>query len=101
MDDNGSDRLTAMNGIDVLPEWRGRKLYWCAFEAPGVEPIYAEKESAASYAIERLHFRPRGIIHILDQNGELERIISYEEAVRLRDEEITRYREREDQRRNR
>ena len=47
---------------------------WKVFEAPGVEPVFSEKDEAISHAQERARFRS-GEIRILDSNGNIERAL--------------------------
>ncbi len=54
---------------------------WKVFEAPGVEPGFPEKRQAISYAENRAWFRS-GDIRILDSNGNVERIVPFNEADR-------------------
>jgi hypothetical protein len=54
---------------------------WKAFEAPGVEPVFPEKDRAIDYARNRACFRS-GEIRVLDSSGELERTIAFSEADR-------------------
>jgi hypothetical protein len=54
---------------------------WKAFEAPGVEPVFPEKDQAIDYAQNRACFRS-GRIQILDSTGNVERIIPFDDADR-------------------
>ena len=63
--------------IEIKPH-RNR---WKVFEAPGVEPVFLEKDQAINYAENRASFRS-GEIRILDSSGSVERIISFSEADR-------------------
>ena len=45
------------------------------FEAPGVEPVFLDKDQAINYAQSRASFRC-GEIRLLDSRGEVERIIA-------------------------
>jgi hypothetical protein len=49
------------------------------FEAPGVEPVFPEKDQAINYAQNRASFRS-GEIRILDSTGDLEHTIPFNEA---------------------
>ena len=42
--------------IEVKP----RKWGWCVFEAPGVEPVFLEKDQAIGYAETRVRLRTGG-----------------------------------------
>jgi hypothetical protein len=64
--------------IEIRPHGRCR---WKVFEAPGVEPVFLEKDQAINYAENRASFRS-GEIRILDSSGEIERTISFNEADR-------------------
>ena len=66
-----------MTIIEIRPYRNG----WKAFEAPGVEPVFPEKEQAIDYAQNRACFRS-GEIHILDSIGKLERTIRFGESDR-------------------
>ena len=54
---------------------------WKVFEAPGVEPVFAEKCQAIDYALSRACFRS-GEIRNLDSTGSVERTIAFNEADR-------------------
>ena len=62
----------AMTLIEIRPHRWG----WKVFEAPGVEPVFPEKEQAINYAQNRASFRS-GEIRILDSSGSVERIIPF------------------------
>ncbi|HAF14967.1 MAG TPA: hypothetical protein DHU55_00580 [Blastocatellia bacterium] len=66
-----------MTGIEIKPHRNG----WKVFEAPGVEPVFPEKDQAINYARNRASFRS-GEIRILDSSGNLERVIPFAEADR-------------------
>jgi hypothetical protein len=51
------------------------------FEAPGVEPVFPEKDQAIEYAETRACFRT-GEIRVLDSAGNIERTITFSEADR-------------------
>jgi hypothetical protein len=51
------------------------------FEAPGVEPVFPEKDQAINYAKNRASFRS-GEIPILDSTGSVERIFPFNERER-------------------
>ena len=53
---------------------------WKAFEAPGVEPVFPEKDQAIDYA-NHACFRS-GEIRILNSNGAVQRAIHFSEADR-------------------
>ncbi len=63
--------------IEIRPFRNG----WKVFEAPGVEPVFLEKDQAINYGQNRTSFRA-GEIRILDSTGEIERTISFNEADR-------------------
>ena len=52
-----------------------------SFEAPGVEPVFLQKDQALNYAQNRASFRS-GEIRILDSTGNVERTIAFSEADR-------------------
>jgi hypothetical protein len=54
---------------------------WQVFEAPGVEPVFRQKDQAIGYAETRACFRS-GEIRVLDSNGTVERIIPFDETGR-------------------
>ncbi|HET9368092.1 MAG TPA: hypothetical protein VFO22_08480 [Candidatus Udaeobacter sp.] len=54
---------------------------WKVFEAPGVEPVFPQKDQAIGYAETRAWFRC-GEIRVLDASGKLERTISFDETNR-------------------
>jgi hypothetical protein len=63
--------------IEIRPHRHG----WKVFEAPGVEPVFPEKNQAINYAENRTSFRS-GEIRILNSSGDLERTIPFTEADR-------------------
>ncbi len=63
--------------IEIRPFRNG----WKCFEAPGVEPLFPEKNDAISYAQTRACFRS-GEIRILDLSGAVTRIIPFSETDR-------------------
>jgi hypothetical protein len=67
----------AVTVIEIKPHRWG----WKVFEAPGVEPVFAEKRQAINYAGNRASFRS-GEIRILDSTGNLQRTIPFTEAHR-------------------
>jgi hypothetical protein len=66
-----------MTIIEIRPYRNG----WKVFEAPGVEPVFLEKDQAIRYAENRASFRS-GEIRILGSTGEIERTISFNELDR-------------------
>jgi len=66
-----------MTIIEIRPFRNG----WKCFEAPGVEPVFLDREQAIDYAIGRACFRS-GEIRILDSHGTVERVIPFSEANR-------------------
>jgi hypothetical protein len=66
-----------MTIIEIRPYRNG----WQVFEAPGVEPVFLEKDQAINYAENRASFRC-GEIRVLGPAGEIERTISFNEADR-------------------
>ena len=66
-----------MTVIEIRPHRWG----WKVFEAPGVEPVFPEKDQAINYAQNRASFRS-GEIRILDSTGNVERTILFSEADR-------------------
>jgi hypothetical protein len=68
----------AMTIIEIRPHHWG----WKVFEAPGVEPVFPEKDQAINYAQSRASFRS-GEIRVLDSSGNVERTIAFSEADRM------------------
>jgi len=66
-----------MTVIEIKPHRWG----WKVFEAPGVEPVFPEKDQAINYAQGRASFRS-GEIRVLDLSGNVERTIVFSEADR-------------------
>ena len=66
-----------MTLIEIRPHHWG----WKAFEAPGVEPVFAKKDHAIRYAQSRACFRS-GEIRVLDSSGAVTRIIPFSETDR-------------------
>ena len=66
-----------MTVLEIRPHRWG----WKVFEAPGVEPVFAEQGQAIGYAETRACFRS-GEIRILDSTGSVERTILFSEANR-------------------
>jgi hypothetical protein len=66
-----------MTVIEIRPHSWG----WKVFEAPGVEPVFPDKDQAIAYAETRACFRS-GEIRILDSAGKLERAIPFDETNR-------------------
>ncbi len=66
-----------MTVIEVKPHRWG----WKVFEAPGVEPVFPEKDQAINYAEDRASFRS-GEIRILDSSGNVERTIPFNDTNR-------------------
>jgi len=66
-----------MTIIEIRPIRNG----WKCFEAPGVEPVFLDKDQAIDYATGRACFRS-GEIRILDSSKAIERIIPFNEADR-------------------
>jgi hypothetical protein len=65
----------------TLIEIRPHRWGWKVFEAPGVEPVFPEKDQAINYAETRACFRS-GEIRILDSNSNIERTIAFNETNR-------------------
>jgi hypothetical protein len=64
--------------IEVRPYRNG----WEAFEAPGVQPRFSEKQQAIDYAKERMNFRT-GEVRIYSGDGKtIEQIITVDESNR-------------------
>ncbi len=65
----------------TLIEIRPHRWGWKVFEAPGVEPVFPDKDDAIDNAQERACFR-KGEIRILDSSGNLEQTIPFSEVDR-------------------
>ena len=61
--------------IEIRPHPRG----WKAFEGPGVEPVFREKDEAISYAKER---HRKGEIRVMDSAGNVEKVLSLVDQTR-------------------
>ena len=66
-----------MTVIEIRPHRWG----WKAFEAPGVEPVFPDKDQAVDYAQNRACFRS-GEVRIVDSTGNVERVIPFDDANR-------------------
>jgi hypothetical protein len=66
-----------MTVIEIKPHPWG----WKVLEAPGVEPVFPQKDQAIGYAETRACFRS-GEIRVLDSSGNIERAITFNEADR-------------------
>ncbi len=66
-----------MTLIEIKPHRWG----WKVLEAPGVEPVFPEKDHAIDYAQSRACFRS-GEIRIFDSRGNVERVIPFDDANR-------------------
>jgi hypothetical protein len=66
-----------MTVIEIRPHRWG----WKAFEAPGVEPVFPNKDQAIDYAQNRACFRS-GEVRIFDSMGNVERVIAFDDANR-------------------
>jgi hypothetical protein len=62
-------------------EMRPHRWGWKVFEAPGVEPVFPQKDDAIDYARDRACFRA-GEIRIFDSDGTVERVIPFDETKR-------------------
>jgi Uncharacterized protein conserved in bacteria (DUF2188) len=65
----------------ILIEIRPYRNAWKVFEAPGVEPVFPQKDDAIDYAQERARFRS-GEIRVLDSSGNVERVIPFDDTNR-------------------
>jgi hypothetical protein len=61
-----------MTVIEIKPHPWG----WSVFEAPGLEPVFSDKDHAIDYAQNRASFRS-GEIRVLDSSGNVERTIPF------------------------
>ena len=76
-----SIRDDSVPGSMTVIEIRPHRWDWRVFEAPGVEPVFPTKDDAIGYAQTRARFRT-GEIRVLDSTGNVERVISFNEADR-------------------
>jgi hypothetical protein len=67
--------------IATIIEIKPHRWGWKAFEAPGVEPVFPEKDQAIDYAQNRACFRS-GEVRILDSSGNVESVIPFDDATR-------------------
>ena len=74
---HGSSFSNVMTIIEVSPNKWG----WRVFEAPGVEPVFLDKDQAIGYAETRARLRT-GEIRIFDSTGKVERVIAFDDANR-------------------
>jgi hypothetical protein len=65
----------------TIIEIRSFRNGWKCFEAPGVEPVFLNKDQTIDYAKCRACFRS-GEIRVLDSSGTVERIIPFDETGR-------------------
>ena len=72
-----SKESRTMTAIEIKPHRNG----WKVFEAPGVEPVFLQKDQALNYAENRASFRS-GEIRILDSTGNVEGLIPFAEVDR-------------------
>ena len=66
-----------MTVIEIRPHPSG----WKAMEAPGVEPVFPQKDQAIDYAQNRACFRSIEV-RIFDSTGNVERVIAFDDANR-------------------
>jgi hypothetical protein len=62
--------------MQTIIEVRPHGSLWKVFEAPGVEPIFPDKEKAMLYATERSR-SGSGEIRVLNADGTTERVIQF------------------------
>jgi hypothetical protein len=74
-------QLTAGAVTMTLIEVRPHRWGWEVFEAPGVQPVFPEKDQAIDYAQGRACFRA-GEIRVLDSSGNVERVIPFDDTKR-------------------
>jgi hypothetical protein len=74
----------------TIIEIRPHRWGWKVVEAPGVEPVFREKDQAIDYAENRACFRS-GEIRILDSSGNVERVIPFDDPNRSCDAVICVY----------
>jgi len=73
-----NEKMT-MRIIELRPQPGGR---WKVFEAPGVEPVFPNREGALSYAENRMRARS-GEIRILDLAAKVVEVIPFRDRMRL------------------
>jgi hypothetical protein len=74
---HGSSFSNVMTVIEVSPHKWG----WRVFEAPGVEPVFLDKDQAIGHAETRARLRT-GEIRVFDSTGNVERLIAFDDANR-------------------
>jgi hypothetical protein len=67
--------------IATVLEIKPHRWGWKVFEAPGVEPVFLQKDQAINYAETRACFRS-GEIRVLDSSGNVERVIPFDDTNR-------------------
>jgi hypothetical protein len=67
--------------IATVLEIKPHRWGWKVFEAPGVEPVFLQKDQAINYAETRACFRS-GEIRVLDSSGNVEHTILFNETDR-------------------
>jgi hypothetical protein len=67
--------------IATVLEIKPHRWGWKVFEAPGVEPVFLQKDQAINYAQNRASFRS-GEIRVLDSSGNVEHTIVFNETDR-------------------
>jgi uncharacterized protein DUF2188 len=72
-----ASKLRPMTLIEIRPHRNA----WKVFEAPGVEPVFPQKDDAIDYAQGRACFR-KAEIRILDSSGNIERVIPFDDTKR-------------------
>ena len=65
----------------TIIEIRPHRWGWKVFEAPGVQPVFPQKDDAIDYTRGRACVRA-GEIRILDSSGSVERVIPFDETNR-------------------
>lgn len=62
--------------MQIIIEVKPHGSLWKVLEAPGVEPIFPDRQEAMLYATERIRGRS-GEIRILDASGAVEKVIPF------------------------
>ena len=81
LDQPARSSLRQITMIATIIEIKAHAWGWKVFEAPGVEPVFPEKQQAINYAQGRASFRS-GEIRVLDSSGNVERTIAFNESDR-------------------
>ena len=68
--------VDVMGQMQTIIEVRPHGSFWKVVEAPGVEPIFPDRQEAMLYATERIRGRS-GEIRVLNASGAVEKLIPF------------------------